>query len=132
MLAAFLVEPLHIVFLDEAAVGEHDATQVLCGIGADDLSAESKFIEIRNKTAVVDMGVSEDDGIDFFRVDHDVAVGGVGFEAFTLEHTAVQEDFLAMVGGDEVLAARHFLGRTDEFDFHRLNSKICSKNSKKK
>jgi hypothetical protein len=49
-----------------------------------------------------------------------------------LEHTAVQEDFLAMVGGDEVLAARHFLGRTDEFDFHRLNSKICSKNSKKK
>ncbi len=37
-----------------------------------------------------------------------------------------------MVGGDEVLAARHFLGRTDEFDFHRLNSKICSKNNKKK
>jgi hypothetical protein len=23
-----------------------------------------------------------------------------------------------VVGGDEVLAARHFLGRTDEFDFH--------------
>jgi hypothetical protein len=27
-----------------------------------------------------------------------------------------------VVGGDEVLAARHFLGRTDEFDFHRLKS----------
>jgi hypothetical protein len=24
-----------------------------------------------------------------------------------------------MVSGDEVLAARHFLGGTDEFDFHR-------------
>jgi hypothetical protein len=37
-----------------------------------------------------------------------------------------------MVSGDEVLAARHFLGRTDEFDFHRLNSKICPKDREKK
>jgi hypothetical protein len=76
------------------------------------------------------MGVGEDDGVDFLRVDHDVAVGGIGLEAFTLEHTAVQEDFLAMVGGDEVLAARHFLGSTDEFDFHNnpnLTPKIAKK-----
>ena len=132
MFTAFLIEPLHIVLLDESAVGEHDATQVLCGIGADDLSAESKFIEIRNKTAVVDMGMGEYDGVDILGVDHDVAVGCIGFEALALEHTAVQQDFLAMVGGDEVLAARHFLGGTDEFDFHRLNSKICTKNNKKK
>ena len=132
MLAAFLVEPFHIVFLDETAVGEHDATQVFRGFSTDNLTTEPQFVEIGDETAVVDMGVGEDDGVDFLRVDHDVAVGGVGFEAFTLEHTAVQEDFLAMVGGDEVLAARHFLGRTDEFDFHRLNSKICSKNNKKK
>ena len=80
---------------------------------------------------MVDMGVSEDDGVDFLRVDHDVAVGGVGLEAFTLEHTAVQQDFLAMVGGDEVLAARHFLGCTDEFDFHSP-SEFDPKNRKKK
>ena len=118
MFAAFLIEPLHIVFLDEAAVGEHDAAQVLGGFGADDLSTEAELIEIRYQAAVVDMGMGEDDGVDFLWVDHDVTVGGVGFEALALEHTAVQQDFLAMVGGDEVLAARHFLGCTDEFDFH--------------
>ena len=118
MLAAFLVEPLHIVFLDETAVGEHDAAQVLGGFGANDLPTEAELIEIRYQAAVVDMGMGEDDSVDFLWVDHDVAVGGVGLEAFTLEHTAVQEDFLAMVGGDEVLAARHFLGCTDEFNFH--------------
>ena len=80
---------------------------------------------------MVDMGVGEDDIVDFLGVDHNVAVGRIGFEAFTLEHTAVQEDFLAVVGGDEVLAARHFLGRTDEFDFHSLN-KICPKDKQKK
>ena len=71
---------------------------------------------------MVDVGVGEDDIVDFLGVDHDVTVGGVGFEALALEHTAVQQDFLAMVGSDEVLAARHFLGGTDEFDFH--SSKI--------
>ena len=71
-----------------------------------------------------------DDIVDFLWVDHDVAVGGVGLEAFTLEHTAVQQDLLAMVGGDEVLAARHFLGCTDEFDFHR--HEICPKDRQKK
>jgi hypothetical protein len=81
---------------------------------------------------MVYVGVGEDDVVDFLGVDHDVTVGGIGFEALALEHAAVQQDFLTVVGGDEVLAARHFLGRTDEFDFHRLNSKICSKNNKKK
>ena len=76
-------------------------------------------MEIRYQTAVVDMGVGEDDIIEFFGVDHDITVGRIGFKALALEHAAVQQDFLAMVGGDEVLAARHFLGCTDEFDFHR-------------
>jgi hypothetical protein len=35
-----------------------------------------------------------------------------------------------MVSGDEVLAARHFLGGTDEFDFHC--TEIFCNNSKKK
>ena len=67
---------------------------------------------------MVDVGMGEDDIIDFLGVDHDVTVGRVGLKALALEHTAVQQDFLAVVGGDEVLAARYFLGRTDEFDFH--------------
>ena len=132
LLTAFLVEPLHIVLLDEARVGEHDAAQVLGGGGADDLPSESQFMEIGDEAAVVDVRVSEDDIVDFFRFDHDVAVHSIGLKALALEHTAIQKNFLAMVGGDEVLAARHFLGRTDEFDFHRLNSKICTKNNKKK
>ena len=77
-------------------------------------------MEIGDKAAVVDVGVGEDDIIKFLGIDHNVAVGRVGFKALALEHAAVQEDFLAVVGGDEVLAARHFLSRTDEFDFHRL------------
>ena len=76
---------------------------------------------------MVHVGVGEDDGVDFLGVDHDVAVGGVGFEALALEHAAVQQYFLAVVGGDEVLAARHFLGRTDEFDFHIAILKFAPK-----
>ena len=79
---------------------------------------------------MVDMSVSEDDIVDFLGVDHDVAVGRVGFEALALEHTAVQQDFLAVVGGYQVFTARNFLGGTDEFDFHSLN-KICPKDSEK-
>ena len=130
MLAALLVEPLHIILLDEAAIRQHDIAEVFCGFGANYLPAEAKFIEIRYQAAMIDMGVGEDDGVDFFWVDHDVAVGGIGLETFTLEHTAIQEDLLAMVGGDEVLAARHFLGRTDEFDFHN-NPNLTPKITKK-
>ena len=90
MFAAFLVEPLHIVLLDETAVGEHDAAQVLGSFGADDLTSEAQFVEIGDEAAVVDMGVGEDDNVDFFRVDHDITVGGIGFETFALEHAAVQ------------------------------------------
>ena len=80
---------------------------------------------------MVDVGVGEDDVVDFLGVDHDVAVHGIGFETLALEHAAVQEDFLAVVGGDEVLTARHFLGCTDEFDFHSP-SEFDPKISKKK
>ena len=131
-LAAFLVEPHHIVLLDEAAVGQHDAAQVFGAVGADDLPTEAQFVKVWNQAAVVDVSVGEDDIVDFFRVDHDVAVGGVGFQPLALEHATVQKDLLAVVGGDEVLAARHFLGRTDEFDFHFRDSEICPKSSKKK
>ncbi len=120
LFAAFLVEPFHVVLLYEARVGEHDAAQVLGGRGAYHLPTEAQLVEIGDEAAVVDVGVSEDDVVDFFGVDHDVAVGGIGFEALALEHATIQEDFLSVVGGDEVLAARHFLGCTDEFDFHRL------------
>ena len=75
-------------------------------------------MEVGDEATVVDVGVGEDDIVDFLGVDHDVAVRRISFEALTLEHTAVQQNLLAMVGSDEVLAARHFLGRTDEFDFH--------------
>ena len=118
LFAAFLVEPFHIILLYEARVGEHDAAQVFGGRRADDLATEAQLVEIGDEAAMVYVGVGEDDVVDFLRVDHDVAVGGIGFEALALEHAAVQQDFLAVVGGDEVLAARHFLGCTDEFDFH--------------
>ena len=120
LLAAFLVEPFHIVLLDETAVREHDVAKVLRGIGADHRPSETQFIEIRYQSAVVDVCVGEDDIVDFLGVDHDVAVHGIGLKPLALEHAAVQQDFLAVVGGNQVLTARHLLGCTDEFDFHRL------------
>ena len=129
--AAFLVEPYHIVLLNEAAVGQHDVAEVLCGVGADHLTAEAELIEIRYQSAMVDVGMGDDDGVDFFRVDHDVSVGGVSLKALALEHTAVQQYFLAVVGGDKVLASSYFLRCTDEFDFHIAILKFAPKLVKK-
>lgn len=80
---------------------------------------------------MVDVGVGDDNGVDFFRVDHDIAVGCVSLKALALEHAAVQQYFLAVVGGDKVLASSYFLCCTDEFDFHIAILKFAPKLGKK-
>ena len=107
-----------IVFLDETAVGQHDVAEVAGGVGADHLSAETLLVIIGYQAAVVNMSMGEDDVIYFLRFDHRVAVRCIGLKAFALEHAAVEQYFLSVVGDYQVLAAGDFLRCTNEFDSH--------------
>ena len=66
------------------------------------------------------MGVGKDDKVDILGLDHGVAVVGIGFQALTLEHAAVQKDVLSFFSGNQVFAAGDFLGSADKLYFHAL------------
>ena len=62
--------------------------------------------------------MGEDDVIHLLGINHRIAVGCVGLQAFALEHTAVEQDLLPVVCSDKVLTSSDFLGCTDKFDLH--------------
>src|SRR5215469_9372677 len=61
-----VVEP-GVFFLKVAGVRKDDATQIDSGWRGVDRAAEAFFDEARNPSAVVEVSVGEDDGVDFFR-----------------------------------------------------------------
>ena len=69
---------------------------------------------------MVDMGVGEDEVVDFGRVEAEVAVHGVSLETLALVHATVEEDIESPLSGDEVLAARHLACGSQELQFHEL------------
>ena len=110
LFGAFLVELDGIGFLDAARVGQHDAAEVAGGGGAEDGAAESHLDDVGNQSRVVDVGVREQDVVDVFRIESEVAVHAVGFQTFPLVHSAVQQYFGSFYGGQEEFAAGHFGG----------------------
>lgn len=67
---------------------------------------------------MVDVGVGQDDVIHVFGFDHGVTVGGIGIKTFALEHTAVEQNVLSVVGSDQVFATCDFLNSSNELYFH--------------
>ena len=118
MFDLFLVEPFYVKFLDVSAIGEHDGTKVSCRIGANNRSPEAKFVDIGDQSRMVDVGVSQDDVVDLFGIETQVAVGGIRFHAFPLKHSAVKQDFFTVIEGNQMFAAGYFAGGTDKFYLH--------------
>ena len=67
---------------------------------------------------MVDVGVGQDDVIHVFGFDHGVTVGGIGIKTFALEHTAVEQNVLSVVGSDQVFATCDFLNSSNELYLH--------------
>ena len=53
----FFVKPFGISFLNMSAVGEHDGAEVTGSSGANHRTTEPKFVEVGNKSRVIDMSV---------------------------------------------------------------------------
>ena len=121
LLLEFFVEGVDIGLLYAASIGQHDGAEIAGGGGAEDGAAESQLVDVGDETGVVDMGVGEDEVIDFGGVETKVAVHGVGFETFALIHSTVEQDFQALLCGDEVFAASHFASSTHKLQFHIAN-----------
>ena len=60
---------------------------------------------------MVDMRVREQHDVDFGRVKAQIAVHGVGLQTLALVHTAVQQYFDTVFGGQQELAAGDLFGR---------------------
>jgi len=112
------IEPDHIMFLDKPTVGEHNRTKGACGMGTDYRAPESVIVHKRDKPGMINVRVGQDEVINFCRVKSQVPVGGIGFEAFALEHPAVEKDGFTIFGCNEVLAPGDFTGGSDKLDFH--------------
>ena len=64
-LAPLLAHIIGISFLDTAAVAEHNATQILGGRRADNISLKPLLDQIGNVAAMVHVGMGEDEDINF-------------------------------------------------------------------
>jgi len=69
---------------------------------------------------MIDVGMRKDDVVDFGGVETEVPVHGIGFEAFALKHSAIEEDLFSVFSGNEMFAAGNLTGSAEEFEFHIL------------
>ena len=67
---------------------------------------------------MVNVGMGQDNMVEFGGIEHQLAVQFVGLETFALEHAAIEQNGLAAFCRDEMFAARHFARCAYKFDLH--------------
>ena len=112
LLVDLLVVRPHILLLNERRIGEHEGAQVARGWRTVDVALEAHFDDIGNEPGMVDMGMRKHNAIQRSRIKAQVSVGGIGLHAFTLVHTAIEENSVTGIGGDQMLATRHLTSGT--------------------
>ena len=98
---ALLVDIFEVALLEETRIAQHNIAKFSCRLTREDTTAEALAHKLRQITRVVDMRMGEDDVVDRFGINGEVAILLEGFLAMTLEETAIEEDTLA-VGFEEV------------------------------
>ena len=102
----FSIAPLCFKFLDVGGIQQHDAAEVCGRFRCIDLTAEPVFIQKRDQTGMVDMGMGKKEIIDIRSGYGDLLIF-IGIPP--LFHTAVQKDAFA-AGFDIMAAACNFVG----------------------
>ena len=93
---AFTVVKLCIRFLDVGTVRQQDRTQLLGGLGAMDGTLVAFLHQFGNQAAMIDMGVSQDHGINTARCKSKGAAVELGNQLGTLEHAAIHQHLFAV------------------------------------
>jgi len=118
------VEEVGVFFLDEGGIEEHGAAKVARGGGGEDGTLETAGGEVREVAGVVDVGVGEDNGVDFGGGEGEVFIALGGFRAAALIHAAIEEE-APDAGLNLVHGAGDGARGAAESDLHNLMSVPC-------
>ena len=102
-----------------AAVREQDLAQFLRYVGAVDGALEAFLDKFRQKTAVVDMGMAQDNRVDFTGIEGELPAVEVPDQFGSLEHAAVQQDFLSIHLQHMTRSCHDFIS-SEKPDFHTI------------
>ena len=108
------VFPLGLLLLDVGGVLEHDAAEVAGDLGGIDRAAVAIFVQVRDASRVVDMGMGQQQGL--------IGAGGIGqvgvfVDVAPLLHAAVHQKAVPC-GFDLCAAAGDFPVSAEECEFH--------------
>src|SRR5579872_5524985 len=87
----------YFVLLNTGGILEQHLRERLCGGGAEYLAIETVFDELRDKAAVIDVGMGEDEVSDLRGYETPITVEHIRFIAHPLEHTAVEQKSFTVV-----------------------------------
>src|SRR5579864_4943315 len=119
-LFGFVVEA-RVFFLQVAGVGKNDAAQINCWRRGVNRPAEAFFHQPGNPSAVIKMGMRQDDRIDFFRRNRSVMPVPLPPIFLSLEQSAIDEDLQSTAarrisGIDQMLRSSHGAGGAKKLD----------------
>ena len=111
------VEVLGVLLLNVGGILEHDVRDVSGGIGAEDRAVEPGLVESRQVAAVIDVGMGENDRIEFLGSAVELHVLDPGILAMPLKQPAVEQQ-PQVVRLDQVLTAGDFTRGSEKGDLH--------------
>ena len=107
-----LVVEARVFFLQVAGIRQDDAAQINRWRSGVDRAAKAFFDQAWDPSAVVEMGMGEDDGINFFRRDWSVVPIALAPFFGALEHATVDQNLQAALSG-EIACVDEMLGSGD-------------------
>jgi hypothetical protein len=87
-------------------------------MGAKNPSGKTIFHQFGNKAGMINMRMRKNQGINVFWIKTKIIIHAVGITAHALEHTAVEQNFAAVLKGDEVFGAGYSLGSAMKSNLH--------------
>ncbi len=96
MLSPLLIDVLHVLLLNMAAIEEHGAAQVSRSRGADNPASEALLHQVRDIARMINMGVGQHHDVDGRGREGEFPVPPPGFLAFALVQAAVEKNALTV------------------------------------
>jgi hypothetical protein len=115
------VQPFGVLLLDVRGVEEHRAAQISGRGRGVDRPLEPASNQERDRAAMIDVGVGEDQRVDRSRMERERPISGLGLGAAPLEEPAVEQHG-AVAAREEMLRPGHGPRRAPERDAHRTQS----------
>src|SRR6266513_817425 len=116
-LRPFFGDKLGVGALNFGGIFEHDRGEVARGERAVNVSGVALATEVWQITAVVDVRVAEDNGIELLRIEREIAITLDGFVTFALEQPAFEEEAL-LIDFEQKEGAGCGAGGAEEVDLH--------------